>query len=328
MDDARTPTISRQSENFDHIRAVERRIATLALNQHGVVTARQMIELGLTRPAIQRRVQRSGLHLIYPRVYCVGHRRLSIRGRWMAAVLAGGKGAALSHISAAELHGVWQRRNFEIHVLARATPAALVRSGIRIHRGLVQGLDVTRMDGIAVTSLSRTLIDLCSVFTPQQLASVLKQAGFLEILDVHAIHAAMGRVHRKKQIVRLEEALEIRGYGGVGTRSGLEDRLLRVLERAGVETPNVNKRYWFGRVAFEALGRETIELDMSWAEKRICVEADGTQHLEPAVRAEDEARDQVLVAAGWRVLRFTEGEVDYDESRVISAIRTALLGST
>src|SRR5205814_1308090 len=107
-------------------------LSVLAARQHGVVTAAQLAQIGLGSSAISSRVKSGRLHRVRRGVYAVGHARLSQHGLWMAAVLAAGLGAVLSHLSAATLWQAWRRKVADVDVVAPRSVHRL--SGIRVHR--------------------------------------------------------------------------------------------------------------------------------------------------------------------------------------------------
>jgi hypothetical protein len=82
----------------DYDASDDTRLAELAVAQHGVVSRPQLTELGYSRTQVQRCLDRHRWHRIQRGVYAVGHTRLTAQGRWMAAVLACGPGALLSHV--------------------------------------------------------------------------------------------------------------------------------------------------------------------------------------------------------------------------------------
>ena len=266
-------------------------LAELAASQHGVLTAKQ---LELTSGAITKRVRAGTLHRVHRGVYAVGHPRLSERGKYMAAVLAAGKGAALSGLSAAALWNAWRRPVRDIHVLAprhrRPQP------GFRLHTTRhLDPRDVTTVDGIAVTTVARTLVDLTDVLTPHQIANVIHEAAFHELFDRKATREAMARANGRPNLNRLEQALET---NGAGTRSGLEDRFLSLI--AGLPQPLVNARI------------AGLEVDFAW--DQIVVEIDGPGHRRPRTQREDRERDERLNAAGYEVIRLTATDLDRPEA--------------
>src|SRR6266545_7942153 len=157
-------------------------ISHLAANQHGVVSAAQLERAGIRRRGRGRRVAASHLHPIHRGVYAVGHRKLSSEGRWMAAVLASGEGAVLSHTSAAELWGIWHRYRsagsdepVPVHTSVPTTAGKRQRTGIVLHRSSsLIARHCTRRDGIPVTTPARTLADVRSLLSPAQFASAIR----------------------------------------------------------------------------------------------------------------------------------------------------------
>ena len=189
-----------------------------ATQQHGVVTAAQLAELGLSSSGISYRASVGRLHRIRRGVYAVGHRRLSQHGLWMAAVLAVGEGAVLSHLCAAVLWQAWRRTARTLDVLA---PRSLRRHrGIRVRRcRSLDSRDVTVHDSVPVTTVARTLMDITDVLTAAQLANVIHEAGFRGRFDLVATRAAMARANGRRVGV-LKRALELNALGSAGTKSG------------------------------------------------------------------------------------------------------------
>jgi hypothetical protein len=211
----------------------------------------------------------------------------------MAAVLAAGKGAALSGLSAATLWKAWRRPVREIHVLAPTHRRP--QAGVRLHTTRhLDKRDVTELDGIAVTTMARTLVDLTDVLTAHQLANVIHEAAYHELFDRKATHEAIARANGRPNLTRLHEALEA---NGAGTRSALEDRFLSLI--AGLPQPLVNTRI------------ENLEVDFAWP--HVVVEIDGPAHQRPRTKQEDAERDAILKAAGYEVLRLTRDDLDRPE---------------
>ncbi|HZO05067.1 MAG TPA: type IV toxin-antitoxin system AbiEi family antitoxin domain-containing protein, partial [Solirubrobacterales bacterium] len=131
-------------------------IADLAKQQHGVVARRQLLDLGMSRHAIDGRLARGSLHQFHLGVYVVGARRISRRGRWMAAVLACGPGAVLSHRAAGCLWGVLPP-GFDRPEVTVPSGRRARRLGIVCHEADIAADEVTEIDGIPVTSIFRTL---------------------------------------------------------------------------------------------------------------------------------------------------------------------------
>jgi predicted transcriptional regulator of viral defense system len=269
---------------------LDARLARLAARQHGLVTAAQLAELGLTTGAVAQRRASGRLHVKYRGVYAVGHARLSQRGLWMAAVLAAGEGAVLSHLAAAKLWEIWRRKVTGTDV---TTPRQRRdRPGVRVHRARrLDPRDTTVHDGIPVTTVPRTLVDLSSVLTAAQLANVIHEAAFRNRFDVEATRRATERAAGRRELDVLATALDAHLSGSAGTRSALEDRYLSQFERAGLPAPLVNTKV------------ADIEVDFHWPEQELCFEIDGPGHRRPRTRAEDRVRDATLRAAGKEVIR-------------------------
>src|SRR3712207_5596134 len=164
---------------------VERFVADLAARQHGVVAHWQLVELGLSPEAIQRRVRAGGLHRIHRGVYAVGHPRINGNGRWMAAALAHGPLAVLSHRTAAAVHALLRSTSPSAHVTVPAN-GRRSRKGIVLHQGALPDGERAMVDGLPVTTVARTLLDLAADNDPL-LDRAVEQAELLHVLDTGAI---------------------------------------------------------------------------------------------------------------------------------------------
>src|SRR3954470_17416870 len=156
-----------------------------AARDHGVVAHRELIELGVSLSGVNRWLADGYLQRLYRGVYAVGHTALTVHGRWIAAVKACGPGALLSHISAAALWNLIRSSSPIIHV---TTPGRASPRDIRVHR--VRRLhpdDAAVVDGVPVTSIARTLLDLADVLPQRQLIRAIEQAERLRIFDLRAV---------------------------------------------------------------------------------------------------------------------------------------------
>lgn len=183
-------------------------MAALAAAQHGVVARWQLLEAGLSRGVVRRRLERGHLHRLHHGVYAVGHRRLTTKGRWMAAVLAGGPEAVLSHWSAIALWELRPSRSGPLDVTVPGRSHRAARAGIRFHN--VRHLDPQDravIDGIPVTSLHRALLDYAEVTRrPQQLRLALEAADRRELLDARKLEAVCGRACGRRGVKPLKAA--------------------------------------------------------------------------------------------------------------------------
>jgi hypothetical protein len=214
----------------------------------------------------------------------------------MAAVLACGQRAVLSHLSAAVLWKTWRRRVPIIHVLS---PHQRTREAIEVHRARrLDPRDVTTRDGIPTTTPARTLVDLTDLLTSHQLANAIHEAAFRGLFDEPATRAAMDRANGRRRLDRLATALELNAAGSAGTKSGNEDRFLELVDYANLPAPRVNTRI------------RDVEADYYWPALRLCVEIDGDGHARPRTRREDARRDRALAALGIRTVRLSGDDVD------------------
>jgi hypothetical protein len=297
---------------LDSRRSGERRVADLAAEQHGVVARRQLLALGFSRKAIDRRVQCGRWHGIYRGVYAVGHRNLTGHGRWMAAVLASGPSALLSHRSAAALWNLLPTSKTLVDVTS-IRPNTAGRSGIAIHRvKAIHPDDRALREGIPVTSIARTLLDLSAVAQRRQLERAVEQAEFLGLFDLRAIESLQTRTHRRAGWRQLRATLRIYREPAP-TRSELERRFLDLCRDAALPPPAVN--------AFVA----GLEVDFVWHDDRLVVELDGHAfHRTRAAFERDRVRDASLLVAGYRVLRVTHRRLEAEPAAVIAEARALL----
>jgi very-short-patch-repair endonuclease len=269
-------------------------IAELAADQWGVLSLRELLRCGVSEDGVDRRVKSGHLHRLHRGVYAVGHPNVPLQGRFLAATKACGPTAVLSHYSAAALWDLleWEERHPEVTVPGTATrrhPKLRVHRSQQLHRH-----DVMRREGIWVTTPARTLLDLSSVLPYNGLrratrqALSLKRTSIVELartLDAHAGRRGAGNLARVLATA-------------APTRSELEDAVLDLILRHGLQPPDVNK-------PLSIDGRRVVP-DFRWAEQRLVVEADGAQwHDNPIARRDDGERQAILETDGERVVRVT-----------------------
>jgi very-short-patch-repair endonuclease len=271
------------------------RVAKLAARQWGVVSVAQLRALGLTKDAVRRRAQAGRLHRLHQGVYAVGHTVLKREGRWLAAVLACGTGAVLSHRSAAAHWGLLQSEATRTDVTTPRTRAG--NATIRLHRShSLIARDTTTHQGIPITSVPRTLLDLAATVRPDRLERALAQAEHLELYDHRATTELLARAngHRGQKALTEATALEPRL-----TRSEWEVRLLKLVRAAALPEPLMN-------LPLDAPDYGECRPDFHWPSHRLIVETDGWRsHRTRASFERDRAKDAALTAAGYRVVRFT-----------------------
>ena len=181
-------------------------IARLAVRQHGVVAHWQLIALGLSPSAIHRRIADGRLKSLHRGVYALG--AIDRRGRWMAVVLAGGEGALLSHRDAAMLWELRETRRSAIDITVlgtsrRSRPRLTIHSAAALHPH-----DRAEVDGIPVTSVSRTLLDLAEVVAPTQLRRAYEAAERHRSLDAGALSELIARSNGRRGLAALVALLD------------------------------------------------------------------------------------------------------------------------
>jgi very-short-patch-repair endonuclease len=287
-----------------------RQIAALAARQHGVVSRAQLLALWLGQGAIDHRVVRGLLHPVHRGVYAVGHSVLGPRGQWLAAVLAAGPGAVLSHSSAAALWG--------IRDAARARPEVTVArrrrlTSVTTHRIALAEDEITINDGIPVTTPARTLVDLAEQLTPQRLERAVHEAEYRRLTSPLSVDALLTRHPKRRGTAALRTILNRNDLGRTRTKTELEIAFLAFLDAHHIERPKVN----------EPIGPYTV--DALWPEQRLIAELDSRQaHHTTKAFEDDRARDRDLLTNGYRVLRITWRHLHEDERTIATQLRALL----
>ena len=264
--------------------------ARLSARQHGVVALFQLLDLGVSYETVRSWEAAGRLHRVHRGVYAVGHGALTQKGRWMAAVLAAGEGAVLSHGSAAALWELATDRG----VPHTTTPAACrTRRGLRVHHSALPADEVTVRHAIPVTTAARTLLDVAATSSRRELERALRQAEFHRLADREEIDGILGRHPGRRGIAGLRSALGAVRPGEI-TRSDFEIAFLAFAERHRLPRPAMNFHAPWG------------EVDAAWPDRRLAVELDGrAAHDTAGAFVRDRERDRAALVAGWRVVRAT-----------------------
>lgn len=289
----------------------------LAATQHGLITRAQAIELGLSRSAIQHRRQRGQWRLVSRGVYRLMGALVTPHQRALAAVLASGEGAVLSHRSAAALH---ELPGFPMEPLIVSVNRDGRRSlsGVRLEESLaLLGHHVSIVDDIPCTTVARTLFDLCGDVYAGRAERALDTALARKLVTLPELWRVLDDLaeHGRAGTVLMRSLLMERDPEYVAPESELEARFIALARNYGLPEPErqVNLgdgETWIGRVDF--LFRST----------RIVVEVDGAEFHDGLVdRRRDAERDSQLVAAGWTVLRFRWDDIVNRPAAVAHAIR-------
>ncbi|HET9162651.1 MAG TPA: type IV toxin-antitoxin system AbiEi family antitoxin domain-containing protein [Solirubrobacterales bacterium] len=298
------------------------RVAAVATRQKGVIDLEQLRDAGVSPRAASRRAARGSAHRLYRGVYAVGHEAIGEEGRLLAAVMACGPGAMLSHLSAAAL---WRLRKPMPEVVDVLVPCETGRKidGLRARRCRYPHLDeITELSGIPCTTPARTLVDCAGVVGRRPLRRMIEQAAVLRLLEVNAVDLALARAKRRRGIRTLMALLAPwRTEDGSLPllRSLLESRLLPALIEVGLPRPRCNTRM--------VVGGEPVEIDMLWEDRCVVVEADGEEtHGTSAAFHADRRRDQLLVAAGYRIVHVTWRHLEDELSATVGRVAQVLRG--
>jgi very-short-patch-repair endonuclease len=273
------------------------------------VTSAQLAEAGLSRHAIAHRLGTGWLRRMHRGVYLVGPLETQ-HSRAMAATLAVGEEALLSHYAAAVLWGLRPAREGPIDVTVPGRETRH-RNGIRTHTVThLHRTDATRKDGILVTSPARTLLDLAATATQRDLDRATEEAQVQRRVSTHSLNEQFSRypTHRGtaalRKAVRTDPAL---------TRSEAERRALELIRAARLPPPETNTRI------------NGYEVDLVWRKQRLIVEIDGYAfHSSRSSFERDRGRDAALAGRGWRVVRFTWRQIVDEPEAVIARLAAAL----
>jgi very-short-patch-repair endonuclease len=308
---AQALTVNRRIDGKRSSRGFGGAISGLAARQHGVVLRPQLDAIGLSPDAIDGLLARGWLLPIHRGVYAVGHPRLTCEGRYMAAVLACGLKAALSHRSAAAHWGIAHYTG-RIEVTVPSTRRR--KHPFIARRSFLQPDEVTEERGIPITTLARTILDLAAVQTHGQLEKTIREAEYLRLFDLTEPTRLLDRHKRRRGTPALRNAIRSASEPRNRTRSDLEDRFIDLLLKANLPTPELN-----GTLELDGM---TIEGDAVWRDRKLVVELDSwSAHGTRSAFEHDRQRDLALAAAGWRCVRITWRRL---EDGIPHALRTLL----
>jgi putative AbiEi antitoxin of type IV toxin-antitoxin system/uncharacterized protein DUF559 len=290
---------------------VDRALTELAQRQWGVLSLTQLRDLGLGPRAVQLRAQSGRLRRVHHGVYAIGGAALPREGRHLAAVLACGERAVLSHVSAAVHWGLLSYEAPRPEVTAPASRTSI--PGIRLHRSRsLDARETTTHRGIPITTLARTLLDLAATAPTNHLEHALGQAMRNQLYDHRAILDVLERHRGRRGTPALREAT---ADDPDFTRGELERRFRALCRRAGLAQPLCN-------VEVADADHHPHEVDFFFPAHRLVVETDGWRDHGTRVAFErDRAKDAALVAAGYIVLRFTKRQIAYDPDTVADRVR-------
>jgi very-short-patch-repair endonuclease len=280
----------------------------LTRQQHGVVTRRQLLALGMPSPTIRARLKAGRLHRLGPGVYAVGRPDIGRLGQLMAATLACGPGARLSHRSAGELWRISPRAQGWIDI---SVPSGSLHRlhGIRLHRRVEFG--TTRIvRGIPVADPISVLIDLAAELPTDEVEDAVNEADRRDLIRTHRLRPALDTELSRPGVGRLKRVLDSQTFSRAA--NALERRFLAIVRDAGLPVPATQRR----------LGRYRV--DFFWPDLGFVVETDSLRHHRTAAeQAVDLGRDQAHARAGLRTLRFTHSQVFHRPEHVRAVLRDA-----
>jgi len=280
----------------------------LAERQHWLVTRAQLLGHGMSTEAIRHRLRTRRLHRVMRGVYLVGRRDLSVHGRWMAAVLACGPEALVSHRSAAELWGMCAGATMPVHV---AVPVATHRRRprVHVHRKKDLGPGVRReVRRVPVTDPVTTLVDFATEAAADDLEAAVNEASHLDLVDPETLRTALDRYPTRPGIRPLRALLDRDTF--VLTQTKLERHFVPLALAAGLPLPE--SQDWLGR----------NRVDFHWPSLGLVVECDSLRyHRTPLKQAKDVRRDQAHTVAGRTPLRFTHFQIFHEPAYVESTLR-------
>jgi hypothetical protein len=296
-------------------------IARTAAAQHGLITVWQLLDLGLTHRMIRSRLVAGRLHRVHHGVYAVGYPPRTRDAHWLAAVLACGEAAILSHRSAAAL---WAIRASAATMIDVASPRrrGQKRPGLTVHRATsLTPADITERRAIPCTAVPRTLLDLAEVVHLEALEYTLHEAQSRKLVRIDEIWELLARSPGRRGAAPLRSLLgRPETLTDAEAKQKLERRFRKLCRDAGIPAPRSN--IWIP-LEIPAGG---LEVDFCWPDQKLAVETDSrTFHATARAFDNDPQRDRALTLAGWRVVRFRWREVFHRPEVVVAQLR-ALLG--
>lgn len=283
--------------------------------QHGVISRPQLLGLGVSPRTIDRWVAAGKLVGLHPGVYRSPTAPITDTQRLWAALVAAGEEAAVSHRSAAH---IWSLRGVQAHVPEISVIHERPRlPDCHLHRmrNLLEP-DVVRLeDGMPVTSVARTILDLGAVIHPDQVARAAIDALHRRIVRWDQLADVLAREGRRGRAgtAPLRRFMTQEEPGVAALESELEVRFWEIVRASGLPLPV--------RQHALAVGGRRLRIDFGYPELLLAFELDGVAwHGTAADRRRDRERDRLLANLGWKVLRFGWEDVTRRPEIVIETI--------
>lgn len=286
-------------------------VAEIAAAQHAIVTRAQLLDAGMGPKRIDNWLERGRLHAMHRGVYAlIPPAAQPPLAAQMAAVLAYGEGAALSHLSSAAVWGFVPRTPPEVHVTVTRSHRR-PQAGIRLHRATVplDPRDLTQRRNLPVTTPARAVVEIAGELSTRKLERALDEAIVSRVTSREAVRKASLRAGRHVGAAALRTMIAVTG----GSRSEAERRLRSLARRGGLPQPQLNPRVG------------AFEVDFLWPEERVIVEVDGYDfHASKTAFERDHRRDAILQGLGFHILRFTWRQLTQEPEFVLVQLARAL----
>ena len=294
-------------------------IARTATSQRGLITSEQLLAAGASRTTVSRWCEEGRLHRVHRGVYAVGHRHLDPTAGLLAATLAGGTATYLARLHAGRFLGLSYKTRRDGRIEVTAGQAGRNRPGIAfLQFATMREGDLQVVEGVRCTSVSRTLVDLASALSLNQLERAVERAEFREQLDRAEIAEIIARIPRLRGVRNLRKALGAEALRAVGAETELERLALRLILDAGLPRPELQRKLYI-----DSPPRE-IRPDFFWPNTGVILEADGPHHRRPNQRRRDGERDARLRAHGYTVLRASDEELKHAPLKLLQTLARLL----
>lgn len=299
----------------------DQRIARRAERTHGVFTREAAVACGFTPDGVQHRLKTGRWVRVHRGVYRVNGAPATSRQRIMAAVLAGGRGSRASHRSAGELFDLDRVPTGHVEIVVPKGRRVRI-PGVTVHHATIEQRDRATVDGIPVTTPSRTIIDLAAVVERDDLEDALDDAIRRRLVDPRALQARLERMSRRGRpgsgaLLLLVATRTRRNVPG----SRWESVVRRAIVRGGLPEPVRQFE------VHDGAGRFVARPDLAYPHARVYIEYDGRGHADPRRRARDLARQNRLSELGWRPLVFHDADLHGAASAIARKVRNALRAS-
>ena len=298
------------------MRTADELCSAIAEKQFGLIARQQAVRAGMSAAGVGRRLASRRWLQVLPGVYRLAGSPISWEQSLKAATLWGGDKCAVSHETAASLHGLSVVGGRRVHV---QSTRQLRHANIAAHRTRFSDSRPVVVKGIPTTSVTRTLIDLSASLPTKSLEQLLDEAIRRGMTDIARLKGELRRSGGHRPGTRaLRRLIVARESNGERTDSELEDELMRLIRRRRLPLPVVHYNVVDGD---QWLG----EVDLAYPQARIAIEVHGHGvHSLKRVWENDQRRENKLVRAGWKLLKATNLQLEEDPDSFLEALKSLL----